>query len=132
MSVRAYLPLPLPELAGVVEQGRLPQRHGCAVTAALRSWDATADEEDLEFEAMCQALDAARALGAGRRVVASADVAETAGTSPDASLDSLLDVPLRDVVCFHVEEEEGAVGAGYDDLLWYDVTELSQLARATD
>jgi hypothetical protein len=131
VSVRAYLPLLLPELAGVVAQGRLPQRHGYAVTAALRSWEAAADEEDLEFEAMCQALDAARELGGGRRVVASADVAETAGTSPDARLDSLLDVPLRDVVSFHVEEEEGAVGAGYDDLLWYDATELSQLARAT-
>lgn len=130
MIVRAYLPLLLSELPGVIAADRLPQRDGYAVTAALRSWDSAADEEDLEFEAMCQALDAARQLGSGRRVVASADVRDGQGTSPDARLDAVLDVGLRDVVSFHVEEEEGAVGAGYDDLLWYDVTELSELVRA--
>ncbi len=130
MTVRAYLPLVLSELTGVIAGGRLPQRTGYAVTTALRSWDPAADEEDLEFEAMCQALDAARELGAGRRVVASADVRDSPGTSQDARLDDVLDVELRDVVSFHVEEAEGAVGAGYDDLLWYDVTELSELVRA--
>ena len=29
---------------------------------------------------------------------------------------------------FHVEEDAGGVGSGYDDLLWYDVTELPDLA----
>lgn len=128
--MRVYLPLVLPELAGVMADGRLPQRDGYAVTMALRSWDPTADDEDLEFEAMCQALDAARDLGGGRRVVAAADVAVSPGTSGYARLDDVLDVGLGDVVSFHVEEDEGAVGAGYDDLLWYDVTELSELVRA--
>ena len=47
-------------------------------------------EEDLEFEAMCQALDAARALGAGRRVIASADVDQARGSGTDAALAGLL------------------------------------------
>lgn len=127
--MRVYVPMLLAELGEVAVAGRLPERAPFAVTDAVRALDATADEEDLEFEAMCQALDAARALGAGRRVVASADVPDASGTGEDARLDAAVTVALADVVSFHVEEDEGEVGAGYDDLLWYDVTELPQLAN---
>lgn len=125
--MRVYLPLLLEELVDVASTGRLPDRHGHAVTAALRAADPTADEEDLEFEAMCRALDAARSLGDGRRVIASADVPEVPGTGDDARLDATTRVALSDVVSFHVEEDAGDEGSGYDDLLWYDVTELAEL-----
>lgn len=125
--MRVYLPLLLPELTAVATDGHLPERPGHVVSDALRAADVEADEEDLEFEAMCQALDAARALGPGRRVVAAADIADAPATGSDARLDRPVAVPLADVVSFHVEEDEGEVGTGYDDLLWYDVTELAEL-----
>lgn len=126
--MRAYLPLLLRELDRVAGQGRLPQRQAFAVTEALRASDPTADEEDLEFEAMCQALDAARALGDGRRVIAAADLPSSPGGEVGAALDGVVDISMTDVVSFHVEESEGMAGSGYDDLLWYDVTELAELA----
>lgn len=126
--MRAYVPLLLRELREVAAGGRLPRRTTFAVTPALRQADPSADEEDLEFEAMCQALDAARGLGDGRRVVAAADIPAAEGTTGDASLDEATVVVLDDVVSFHLEESEGEDGAGYDDLLWYDVTELGELA----
>lgn len=127
MSMRAYVPLLIDELGEVVVVGALPRRVGFAVTESLRAADPSADEEDLEFEAMCQALDTAGDLGPGRRVVASADVPDAVGSGTGAVLRDELTVGLVDVVSFHVEESEGEIGAGYDDLLWYDVTELSEL-----
>ena len=128
--MRLYVPLLVDELADVLATGRLPGRAAFGATQALRSIDPGADEEDLEFEAMCEALDAARPLGAGRRVVAAADGPDRAETGSAARLVGETPVPLADVVSFHVEEHEGEVGDGYDDLLWYDVTELGHLAAA--
>ncbi len=127
--MRVYVPLLLSELSGADDSGVLPRRAAFAVTGPLRATDPRAEEEDLEFEAMCSALDAARALGEGRRVVAAADV--TAGDDGDSTgrLTQQPSVPVADVVSFHVEEGAGPVGTGYDDLLWYDVTELSLLSR---
>jgi len=123
--MRLYVPLLVGELAAVLEAGRLPARAAHGVTGPLRALDPDAEEEDLEFEAMCQALDTARGLGGGRRVVAAADAAPREGAGDDALLVGDSSVPLADVVSFHVEESEG--GTGYDDLLWYDVTELAAL-----
>lgn len=125
--MRVYLPLLVGELAEVPVAGRLPARQAYGVTGALRAEDPGADEEDLEFEAMCQALDAARALGAGRRVVAAADAGPRADAGSGALLAGDDQLPLADVVSFHIEEGSGGVGTGYDDLLWYDVTELDGL-----
>lgn len=125
--MRLYVPLLLDELPDVLSTGRLPARSAHGVTAPLRSADREADEEDLEFEAMCQALDAARELGPGRRVVAAADAQPREDAGAGALLEGEPAVPVADVVSFHVEENEGPVGAGYDDLLWYDVTELEVL-----
>ena len=125
--MRVYVPLLVDELAGVLTSGRLPDRAALGVTAALRAVDPGADEEDLEFEAMCQALDRARDLGAGRRVVAAADVDPRDEAGDGALLAAGEPVALGDVVSFHVEEHEGPAGTGYDDLLWYDVTELGML-----
>ncbi len=125
--MRLYVPLTLDELSGVLAAGRLPERTALGVTSVLRSLDPEADEEDLEFEAMCQALDLARDLGPGRRVVAAADAAAREDAGSGALLSGEAAVPLTDVVSFHVEEGEGPAGTGYDDLLWYDVTELGVL-----
>lgn len=133
--MRVYVALLVDELAGVLGEGCLPGRQAHGVTPSLRSVDPEADEEDLEFEAMCQALDAARELGPGRRVVAAADTAaRTASEGPAGSalLQEAEPVSLGDVVSFHVEEGTGAAGSGYDDLLWYDVTELGGLVSPVD
>lgn len=137
--MRVYLPLRTDGLAPVQESGRLPGGTVYGVTTSMQAAEQDADVEDLEFDAMCAALDAAAALpGAGRRVVAAAEVAQGAveahpGTDgsdlPDAAvLGTATDIPLDDVVSFHVEERPGGVGEGYDALLWYDVTELTELA----
>lgn len=128
--MRVYLPLLVDELAEVRAAGRLPARQAHGVTGALRADDPRADEEDLEFEAMCQALDAARSLGRGRRVVAAADTSTREDAGDGALLDGADPLPLSEVVSFHVEEGSGDVGTGYDDLLWYDVTELDGLVSA--
>ena len=131
--MRVYVAMLVDELAQVLVSGHLPQRAAHGVTPGLRALDPGADDEDLEFEAMCQALDAARSLGSGRRVVAAADAPErearTDGGAGSALLEDETGLPLSDVVSFHVEEGAGSVGTGYDDLLWYDVTELSDLVR---
>ncbi len=125
--MRVYVPLLLDELTGVLTSGSLPDRPALAVTQQLRALDPGADEEDLEFEAMCQALDRGRDLGAGARVVAAADVDPRDEAGDGALLADGEPVALGDVVSFHVEEHEGPAGTGYDDLLWYDVTELAML-----
>lgn len=128
--MRVYLPMLLGELTEVRDAAHLPARQAHGVTSALRAADPAADEEDLEFEAMCQALDSARALGPGRRVVAAADTSPREGAGDGALLAGDERLRLGDVVSFHVEEGSGDVGTGYDDLLWYDVTELDGLVSA--
>lgn len=125
--MRVYLPLLVGELDEVAREGVTPLRTAYGVTAELRALDPGADEEDLEFEAMCQALDGARSLGPGRRVVVAADAADRKGSGTGAELAGQESVPVTDVVSFHVEEHAGEAGTGYDDLLWYDVTELAAL-----
>lgn len=125
--IRVYVPLLLDELSDILTSGRLPGRPVHGVTDALRTIDSEAGEEDLEFEAMCQALDSAHDLGPGRRVVAAADASSRADAGDGARLVGDAALSLTDVVSFHVEESQGALGTGYDDLLWYDVTELGVL-----
>lgn len=127
--MRVYLPLRSSELASVDETGVLPSRSAFGVTAAMRSAEPTADEEDLEFDAMCVALDAAAGLGGGGlRVVAAADVeGDPVADGREAAVGEIASVPIDDVVSFHVEERPGGEGEGYDSLLWYDVTELSEI-----
>lgn len=119
--MRAYLPLRVDDLAGVRTGGTLPARPLFAVTEAMRAADPTADEEELEFDALCAALDAAAEVaGAGRRLVAAAEVPDSAPSGSPVDLDL--------VVSFHVEERPAGAGEGYDALLWYDVTEIDALA----
>lgn len=133
MTRRVYLGLVESDLTDVAASTTVPAALAFAVTDAERAAQPDEDEEDLEFEAMCAALDAAgdrRRTKGERRVVASADVP----TAQDADRWSVVlpgAVALGDVVSFHVDEEAGAeAGAGYDSLLWYDVTELPELVAA--
>ena len=125
--MRIYVPLLLTDIAGLTADATLPRRPAFGVTGPLRAGDPGADEEELEFEAMCGALDVARDLGAGRRVVAAADVPAKNDGDAQGLLADPLEVPVADVVSLHVEEGQGPAGTGYDDLLWYDVTELGLL-----
>lgn len=134
MSRRVYLGLVLSDLAEVERTQQVPATQAFAVTQSERAAQPDEDEEDLEFEALCAALDAAtvrRGSADERRVVASADVTTA---EDDAGWAVVLpgQVALSDVVSFHVEETGGtSVGAGYDDLLWYDVQELGDLVAGS-
>jgi hypothetical protein len=95
----------------------------------------TGDEEEREYAALCDAVDAATLLREGqdaKRVVAAADVeADWVTDGGEGSALSAVEVgealPLRRIVSFHIDESPGADGA--EDLLWYDATELDEVTR---
>lgn len=136
---RVYLPVSPEALAALVSTGELGPTPlaANAVTSALGRPGLTVDEEELEHEAWAAAAEAASDLSVGgsrRRVIASADVdsanvLEGAGSDP-ASVTLGAKVPLRRIVSFHVDEHAG--GREVTDLLWYDVTELPDVARLVD
>lgn len=134
---RVYLPLSAAGLRRLAQARTLEPAPAFAVTEEVRAADPTGDEEAWEYAALADAVDAAGELREGedgRRVVAAADVEETAvgpaaGTpdlAPSAVTVSEV-VPLSAVVSFHVDEDTGA--EDLDDLLWYDVTELDEVVR---
>lgn len=142
-QTRIYLPLTPTDVARLVRTGEVSPSSAYAVTPALRSDLPGGDEEEREYVAMGDATVAAGELrdsvagtasarGGGRRVVAAADVdtvavVVTPARPGEARSLVALDgpVPLRRVVSFHLDEEPGGDG----DLLWYDVTELAEVAR---
>ena len=96
--------------------------------------DPTGDEEEWEYVALGEAAEASAAgLPRGRaatRVVAAADVDDVvggrrgrrrAGARPSPCSQP---VPLQRIASFHVDETDVADD---DELLWYDVTELTGL-----
>lgn len=148
--MRIYLPAVLPELA---DPAGLGPRTVHAVTPALREALPDEDDEGLEFSAQLLAADdsldrlAEHPGAARRRVVVAADVPEEAVrpvVDPDVPSVVELVVPVSwdDVACAHVDEaaaEQDVVAAlagdepaadrlAERDLLWYDVTELAELA----
>ncbi|MDF2146387.1 DUF6912 family protein [Knoellia sp. p5-6-4] len=106
-----------------------------AVTARLERSLPTGDEEEWEYAALCDAVEAAselRETPGAKRVVAAADVeADSVMAGGEAGALSSVDVgeavPLRHIVSFHIDELPNADGA--EDLLWYDATELDEVAR---
>ena len=132
---RVYLALTPSDLADLAD-GRavgpvpLPAH---AVTPALGRPGLVTDEEELEHLAWVAATEEAAtrtAVGAHRRVVASADVDRASVGHPTAAdtasrVELSAPVELRRIVSFHVDEEPGA--SGPTDLLWYDVTELADV-----
>ncbi len=134
---RVYLPLTATELAALRASGELTgdRVRAYAVTPGLQDAFPGADDEELEYAALRDASDAARALrdaGQTHRVVAAADVDEAFLLVPD---DAAGDVPsrqdlrgpvaLRRIASFHVDEAP----TDDADLLWYDVTEIDEVVR---
>ena len=137
-QTRIYLPLNGASLRGLASTRSLdgPPLAAFAVTAPLERSLPGADEEEWEYAALCDAVEAAAALRPGwdsKRVVAAADVdpewvrERAGGAAPPSAVWVTEPVPLRLVVSFHVDEEAGAEGT--DDLLWYDATELDEVLR---
>ena len=136
-QTRIYLPLTpsdVRELAERREVGPAPVA-AYAVTRRLERSLPTADEEEWEYAALTEAVEAAEAAqgtAVAKRVVAAADV-DPAWVEDDATRDGLgavritSTVPLRLVVSLHVDETAG--DQGMEDLLWYDVTELDEVLR---
>jgi len=129
---RVFVPLGPAALRRLDAEGRLPPPgRGHAVTDRLREAVPGADEDDLEYTALCDAADASVGAGPGWRLVAAADVAAAGvlASVPDGgrapSTESLVwlsePLDLAHVASFHV----GEPGAADDEeLSWYDVSEL--------
>jgi hypothetical protein len=103
-----------------------------AVTERVERAAPAGDEEEWEYAALTEAVDAATSLRGteGRRVVAAADVDPTwvqEGGDTAAAVQISSPVPLARIVSFHVDESPG--DEGMDDLLWYDATELEEVLR---
>ena len=104
------------------------------MTAALGKPGLTTDQEELEHTAWLAAVEDALQHtdgGARRRVVAAADVDSDEvlqPSSPDRAsrVEVAAPVERRWVVSFHVDETPGSTAA--TDLLWFDVTELDEVA----
>ena len=115
MTVRAYVPTTLRQLAEARERGRFAPAPVAAhaVTAALQALDDGAGDEELEWAASTSAsLDSLRLLAAEpgpevgvlRRVVAAVDVPtveDDAGDDPSAVV--LTEVPLRRLAALLVD-----------------------------
>jgi hypothetical protein len=136
-QTRIYLPLTPSDVQALAERrevGPAPVA-AYAVTRRLERSLPTADEEEWEYAALTEAVEAAEAAQGttvAKRVVAAADV-DPAWVEDDATRDGLgavrvtSPVPLRLVVSLHVDETAG--DQGMEDLLWYDVTELDEVLR---
>lgn len=136
-QTRIYLPLNaegVRQLAADREVGDPPLR-AFAVTERTERSLPLGEEEEWEYAALTEAVDAAAALqgtSVAKRVVAAADVdplwVQADGTRDGLSAVLVSDpVPLARVVSLHVDETAG--DQGMDDLLWYDATELDEVLR---
>lgn len=132
---RVFVPLK-PELLRLLDtDGAVPSPLAAfSVTSELRMAMPGADQEDLEYAALCDAADASPGFGQGSwRLVAAADVVTPASpadspvqssveSSVESSIDLTAPLALADVASFHVAEP----GAAQDqELSWYDVSELA-------
>lgn len=136
-QTRIYVPLNGPGVRALAAVRSLPgpPLAAFAVTSRLERSLPTGDEEEWEYAALCEAVEAASVLREGpldKRVVAAADVDDdwvSSGQGADSlgAVEVTGQVDLRHVVSFHIDEDPGADGA--DDLLWYDATELDEVTR---
>lgn len=134
--MRIYLPLtpndrPVLESAG--ERLELTAgRMAWAVTAEARADRPGEDEEDLEYDALQDAVHIALSQGSetARALVIAADVPDAA-TAPAAEQGGAFGISLREAVparvaSFHVTELDAAAAAADDTdpaLLWFDASE---------
>ena len=137
-QTRIYLPLSGSGVRALAQDRSLPAPPlaAFAVTSRLERSLPAGDEEEWEYAALCEAVEAASVLRESpvdTRVVAAADVDAdwvSAGQVEGDALGAVEvagQVALRHIVSFHIDEEPGADGA--EDLLWYDATELDEVAR---
>ena len=126
---RVYLPAGAAEVAALVQERELASGAAGFVVGPA----GTEEQEHAAWLAAAEAAGAAAeasAAGAGaRRVVVSADVdVSDVDPAPSAMWRACVvtaPIPLKRIVSFHVDE---TVGSGVADLLWYDVTELADVA----
>lgn len=130
---RIYLPHDLDGLVALQRTGEVAASgehlDAWAVTVELERATPDADEEELEFLAMHQAL-ASLPTGRGRRAVVAADIERPALTKrePEPGSAHILvrpPVPRRRIASVHVEETPPTGSDEVPDLLWFDVTELA-------
>jgi hypothetical protein len=136
-QTRIYVPLvadAVRRLATDRELGPAPIA-AFGVTERIERADPTGLEEEWEYAALTEAVDASALLQGtkvAKRVVAAADV-DPEWVSTDGSREELgsvavaSTVPLARIVSFHVDETAG--DQGMEDLLWYDATELDEVLR---
>ena len=121
-SARVYLPVSAAQLRLLAVTGELPGSHPVfTVSDARRRGDPQAEEEELEYDALCEAAEVD--LGP-RRIVLAADV-----DLPPGEPHAVDGIARAQVVAVHVSQ------AGADEeeeLLWYDVSELDQLLAELD
>jgi hypothetical protein len=137
-QTRIYLPLNGSRLQALAASRSLSGAPlaAFAVTSRLERSLPTGEEEEWEYAALCEAVEAAGALRErpdAKRVVAAADVdpawvvASAGDGTPLSAVEVSEAVPLRRIASFHIDELPGADGT--EDLLWYDATELDEVTR---
>jgi NTE family protein len=102
-----------------------------AVTAAVRASDAAAGQDEWEYSALNDAAQTSAELltpGESRRIVAAADVSSDwvgSALPAESAIESAVSisepVDLKQIASFHVDGNSSQD----EDLLWYDVTELT-------
>ena len=136
-QTRIYVPLTPDDVRRLAAERQIGPAPVAAfsVTERVERADATGLEEEWEYAALTEAVDAAAELqgtSVAKRVVAAADV-DPGSVSTDGARDGLgavtvsAAVPLARIVSFHVDETAG--DQVMDDLLWYDATELDEVLR---
>lgn len=139
-QTRVYLPLSRAGLRRLAEDSSLDGSAltAFAVTQHLERAHPGRDEEDLEFLALGDATHAALVLRepGDPVLVAAADAApesikaHASTGGPVSEVRITEPVPLRRIVSFHVEADGAQSEFGGDpELLWYDATELEEIAR---
>lgn len=140
--VRIYVPLGAAALRALAETGALAASvdapvEAFAVTDELSAQAPALDEEDLEYAAFVDAVAAAAARRdhrGDRRLVLAGDADPEvlrAGVGAASAVQLVDDLPLSRIASFHVDEAGPHTGAAQDEadsLLWYDVTELGEVA----
>lgn len=136
-QTRVYLPLTGADVRALRTAGRLasPIRAHAVTPALEREHPPSSLEEELEYDALCDAAAVASELAptGTRRVIAAADVESVRVAAPargDEGVSSAVEVTgvveLGRIASFHVDERPGG---NDEDLLWYDVTELDEVIR---
>lgn len=140
--VRIYVPLGGGALRRLAESGFVGASveapvEAFAVTDELTAEAPALDEEDLEYAAFVDAVAAAsdqRDQRGDRRLVLAGD-ADPEMLRPGAGASSAVrlvdNLPISRIASFHVDEAGPHPGAAQDEadsLLWYDVTELGEVA----